>query len=80
MRKEKETLAVFYCPILKKKSEASVCMSTDAVEALRFLMHYCERIDHFAKSTEYASVLLDTGGPEKDEAKGVIRRVRERGF
>lgn len=54
--------------------------SADAVEALQFLMAYCERIGQYDKAKEYAQVLQDTGGLERPQADRVIQRSAERGF
>ncbi|CAD7969652.1 unnamed protein product [Amoebophrya sp. A120] len=52
-------------------------LSLEAVEALRFLMQYCRKINKIPECAEYAKALLDTNGPEREEAKLVLRELQE---
>mmetsp|Transcript_58831 Transcript_58831/g.140283 ORF Transcript_58831/g.140283 Transcript_58831/m.140283 type:complete len:625 (-) Transcript_58831:166-2040(-) len=54
----------------------SGAMSVEAVEALKFLMRYYRQAGDYAQSKSCAEQLLDTQGPEKDEAKAVLRDLR----
>ncbi|CAK0854220.1 unnamed protein product [Prorocentrum cordatum] len=49
---------------------------TDVVEALRFLMQFYREEGRLDDCEVCAARLLDTAGPEKDEAKAVLRDLR----
>jgi len=51
-------------------------MPVDVAEALRFLMRYYHKVGDIVQSRLCAEQLLDTPGPEKDEAKAVLRDLR----
>mmetsp|Transcript_13992 Transcript_13992/g.32886 ORF Transcript_13992/g.32886 Transcript_13992/m.32886 type:complete len:598 (-) Transcript_13992:229-2022(-) len=51
-------------------------LSTEAVEALRFLMAFHKEDGRLAECEACAVQLLDTAGPEKDEAKAALRDLR----
>ncbi|CAK9018974.1 unnamed protein product [Durusdinium trenchii] len=55
-----------------------VGLSTEVVEALRFLMAYTTEEGCWEDAEAYAMRLLDTSGPEKDEAKAMLRKLRQR--
>lgn len=51
-------------------------LSTEVVEALKFLMVYYREEGRLNESETCATRLLDTAGPEKDEAKALLRDLR----
>jgi len=51
-------------------------LSSEAVEALRFLMVFYREEGNLAQCEAFAAQLLDTSGPEKDEAKAMLRDLR----
>lgn len=51
-------------------------LSTEAVEALRFLMAFHREEGRLAECEACAAQLLDTAGPERDEAKATLRDLR----
>lgn len=51
-------------------------LSTDMVEALRFLMVFHKEQGRLSDCEACANQLLDTAGPEKDEAKAMLRGLR----
>jgi len=51
-------------------------LSTEVVEALRFLMNFHREQGNIADCEACAMQLLDTAGPEKDEAKAMLRDLR----
>lgn len=50
-------------------------LSTEEVETLKFLMVYYREEGDLEKCEIYAKQLLDTAGPERDEAKAVLREA-----
>eukprot|EP00930_Biecheleria_cincta_P003845 TRINITY_DN104753_c0_g1_i1.p1 TRINITY_DN104753_c0_g1~~TRINITY_DN104753_c0_g1_i1.p1 ORF type:complete len:660 (-),score=96.38 TRINITY_DN104753_c0_g1_i1:73-2052(-) len=52
-------------------------LSTDIIEALRFIMFFAAEEGRVAESEACATKLLDTSGPEKDEAKAMLRNLRQ---
>ncbi|CAJ1329486.1 unnamed protein product [Effrenium voratum] len=53
-------------------------LSTEVVEALRFLMAFMAEEGRLQDCEACALQLLDTAGPEKDEAKAMLRNLRQR--
>lgn len=51
-------------------------LSIDAVEALKFLMIFYREQGQLVECEACANRLLDTQGPEKDEAKAMLRKLR----
>jgi len=51
-------------------------LSTEAVEALKFLMVFHREEGNLSECEACAAHLLDTSGPEKDEAKAMLRDLR----
>merc|ERR1740121_499269 len=51
-------------------------LSTEVVEALRFLMVFYREEGNLAECEACATQLLDTSGSEKDEAKAMLRDLR----
>jgi len=51
-------------------------LTTEAVEALKFLMVYFREEGKLVECQTCAHQLLDTAGPERDEAKAVLQEVR----
>jgi anaphase-promoting complex subunit 8 len=51
-------------------------LSAEAVEALKFMMQFYKEEGNVVKCELCATQLLDTGGPEKDEAKAILRDLR----
>merc|ERR1712217_488028 len=58
------------------KTSGGCGLSTEVVEALKFLMVFYRDEGNLAECEECAARLLDTSGPEKDEAKAVLRDLR----
>lgn len=54
-------------------------LASDAVEALRFLMVFYREEGRLAECERCAAQLLDTAGPERDEAKAVLQDLRASG-
>ena len=50
--------------------------SQDTVEACMFLVGYYRHNLNFAKCEAFATRLLQYGGPEKEEAKALLREIR----
>merc|ERR1712113_235602 len=61
---------------LHQKASGGFGMSPEVVEALKFLMVFYRDIGKLAECEECAARLLDTAGPEKDEAKTMLRELR----
>lgn len=51
-------------------------LSTEVVEAFRFLMGFYREEGKLAECEACANVLLDSEGPERDEAKAILRDLR----
>lgn len=51
-------------------------LSTEVVEALKFLMVFYREEGKLVECEAFAAQLLDTAGPEKDEAKAMLRDLR----
>ncbi|CAE8692512.1 unnamed protein product, partial [Polarella glacialis] len=51
-------------------------LSAEVVEALRFLMVFCAEEGRISECEACAVQLLDTAGPEKDEAKAMLLNLR----
>merc|ERR1712050_76578 len=51
-------------------------LSTEAVEALKFLMGFYREEGKLVECEACAAQLLDTAGPERDEAKAMLRDLR----
>jgi len=51
-------------------------LSTEVVEALKFLMVFYREEGKLVECEQCAAQLLDTAGPEKDEAKAMLRDLR----
>lgn len=75
--------ASYYAQMLMQNSQGSWLpkasgggLSTETVEALKFLMTYYREEGRLAECEACAEKLLDTSGPEKDEAKAMLRDLR----
>jgi len=66
-------------PLSKTPKTSGSGLSTEVVEALRFLMVFHREQDNLAECEACAAQLLDTAGPEKDEAKAMLRDLRNAG-
>jgi len=62
------------CPWYPKASGGG--LTAEAVEALRFLMGFYQEEGRLGECEACAAQLLDTAGPEKDEAKAVLQELR----
>jgi anaphase-promoting complex subunit 8 len=63
-------------PLSKTPKTSGSGLSTEVVEALKFLMVFHREEGNLAECEACASQLLDTAGPEKDEAKAMLRDLR----
>lgn len=68
--------AAYYGQLLAEAEAAAGALPAEAVEALRFLMQLHREEGRPAESAACAERLLDTAGPERDEAKAALRDLR----
>jgi len=61
---------------LQAKKAAGSGLSSDTVEALKYLMVFHREEGNLSECEACAVQLLDTAGPEKDEAKAMLRDLR----
>merc|ERR1719171_1861162 len=82
---DRRQAAAYYSQMLQQSNQSSVSkcpktsgsgLSTEVVEALKFLMVYYREEGNLDQCEACATQLLDTGGPEKDEAKAMLRDLR----
>lgn len=63
-------------PLSKSSKASGSGLSTEVVEALKFLMVFYREEGNLSECEACALQLLDTAGPEKDEAKAMLRNLR----
>lgn len=63
-------------PLTKSPKTSGSGLSTEVVEALKFLMLFHREEGNLKECEACATQLLDTAGPEKDEAKAMLRNLR----
>merc|ERR1719291_1254411 len=63
-------------PLSKSPKTSGSGLSTEVVEALKFLMVFHREEGNLTECEACAAQLLDTAGPEKDEAKAMLRDLR----
>jgi anaphase-promoting complex subunit 8 len=77
--------AAYYSQMLQQSSQSPLAktpktsgsgLSTEVVEALKFLMVFYREEGNYSECEACATQLLDTAGPEKDEAKAMLRDLR----
>merc|ERR1712217_946643 len=81
---DRKQAAAYYVQMLSQSSQGGSWypktsgggLSTEVVEALKFLMVFYREEGKLAECEECAARLLDTSGPEKDEAKAMLRDIR----
>lgn len=82
---DRQQAAAYYGQMIAQSSQVppSKCpktsgsgLSTDVVEALKFLMVFYKEEGNLVGCETCAVQLLDTAGPEKDEAKAMLRDLR----
>jgi len=82
---DRQQAAVYYGQMIARSSQGllSKCpktsgsgLSTEVVEALKFLMGFHRDEGNLVECEACATQLLDTAGPEKDEAKAMLRDLR----
>lgn len=80
---DRRQAASYYGQLLAQSTPGSWCpkasgggLSTEVVEALKFLMVFYKEEGKLTECEACASKLLDTGGPEKDEAKAMLQELR----
>jgi len=83
---DRHQAAAYYSQMIAQSSQGgqlSKCpktsgsgLSTEVVEALKFLMVFHREQGNLVECEACATKLLDTAGPEKDEAKAMLRDLR----
>merc|ERR1719359_1183697 len=82
---DRRQAAAYYRQMLTQNAQGSITrgpkasgtgLSTEVVEALKFLMVFHREEGNLAECEACAVQLLDTAGPEKDEAKAMLRDLR----
>ncbi|XP_027124895.1 anaphase-promoting complex subunit 8-like [Coffea arabica] len=68
--------AAFYYKKDLERMEAEEREGPNMVEALSFLARYCKDQKRFEEAEVYCTRLLDYTGPEKEEAKSLLRGIR----
>lgn len=82
---QRRQAAAYYSQMLEQNGQPDggplqpLGLSTEVVEALRFLMAFSAEEGRLGEAEAHAMRLLDTSGPEKDEAKAMLRNLRQRG-
>eukprot|EP00276_Gloeochaete_wittrockiana_P012349 CAMPEP_0184374476 /NCGR_PEP_ID=MMETSP1089-20130417/165045_1 /TAXON_ID=38269 ORGANISM="Gloeochaete wittrockiana, Strain SAG46.84" /NCGR_SAMPLE_ID=MMETSP1089 /ASSEMBLY_ACC=CAM_ASM_000445 /LENGTH=565 /DNA_ID=CAMNT_0026717491 /DNA_START=2202 /DNA_END=3899 /DNA_ORIENTATION=- len=67
--------AIYYKKNLDRR-DAEEMDGHDTVECLLFLAHFCKTAGRVSDTEKYCSRLLDYAGPEKEEAKALLREMR----
>ena len=49
----------------------------ETIDALLYLAVYCRNTDNLDDAEKYCSRLLDFPGPEKEQAKGLLREIHK---
>merc|ERR1719316_959143 len=63
-------------PSVKSSKVSASGLSAEVIEALKFMMQFHKDEGNVVECEMCATQLLDTGGPEKDEAKAMLRDLR----
>eukprot|EP00126_Sphaerothecum_destruens_P006287 Sdes_comp19296_c0_seq3m10364 len=75
MQRDYDNAAHYYSMNLQIRDQEGI-ESQDTVEACMFLVGYYRKIYDLESCEKFASRLLQYGGPEKEEAKSLLREIR----
>uniref|UniRef100_A0A7S4C3A3 Cdc23 domain-containing protein n=1 Tax=Chrysotila carterae TaxID=13221 RepID=A0A7S4C3A3_CHRCT len=64
-----------YAEMLRQREQHNEAAGAATEEALSFLAHYYKEAGMLAEAQTFATRLLDLGGPEKEEAKSLLRDI-----
>jgi len=73
---DKKQAAHYYKEMLKQRELHGEMAGQETQDALLFLADFCKSNGEFNEAQHYCSRLLDLGGPEKEEAKALLRDIR----
>ena len=73
---DRRQAAHYFSQMLKQRELHREGSGAETQEALLFLANYCKETGALIEAQQHCSRLLDFGGPEKEEAKALLRDIR----